>query len=219
MNWKTMVARIIAYVVFASFVLTGVASVAQQTAPSQTNPLTAVFPLTSKSPEARRLVEEALILYLDRVEQEQSNEILRKAVQVDPDFAMGHEFLAQISLDSAEQVAEQEKAFATRSHATSSEQSVIEWYQDAAEHKLIPAITKMNDVLNQYPHDKWVVWMTTWWLQNQAQYERSLAVYERSGITDSPGLINNMGYAYASIRQFDKAFTMMDKYVAALPNA
>jgi tetratricopeptide (TPR) repeat protein len=131
---------------------------------------------------------------------------------------MGHEVLAQISLDSAEQVGEQEKAFATRNHATSSEQLVIEWYQDAAEHKLIPAITKMNDVLNQYPHDKWVIWMATWWLQNQAQYERSLAVYERSGITDSPGLINNMGYAYASIRQFDKAFAMMDKYVAALPN-
>ena len=218
MTWKTMVGRMIASVVCASFLLTGVASVAQQTAPSQTNPLTAALPLTTKSPEARRLVEDALILYLDRVEQEQSIEILRKAVQIDPDFAMGHEVLAQISLDSAEQVGEQEKAFATRNHATSSEQLVIEWYQDAAEHKLIPAITKMNDVLNQYPHDKWVVWMTTWWLQNQAQYERSLAVYERSGITDSPGLINNMGYAYASIRQFDKAFAMMDKYVAALPN-
>jgi tetratricopeptide (TPR) repeat protein len=31
-------------------------------------------------------------------------------------------------------------------------------------------------------------------------------------------LINNMGYAYASIRQFDKAFAMMDKYVASMPN-
>ena len=189
-----------------------------QTVPQPTNALTAVFPLTSKSPEARRLVEEALILYLDRVEQQQSIEILRKAVKVDPDFAMGHEFLAQISLDSAEQVGEQEKAFATRNHATTSEQLVIEWYQDAADHKLISAITKMNDVLNQYPHDKWVVWMTTWWLQSQAQYERVIAVYERSGITDSPGLINNMGYNYAYVRQFDKAFAMMDKYVAAMPN-
>jgi tetratricopeptide (TPR) repeat protein len=194
------------------------AATAQETAPAQTNPLNAALPLTTKSPEAKRLVEEALTLYLDRVEQEQSIEILRKAVQIDPDFAMGHEFLAQISLDSAEQVGEQEKAFATRNHATNSEQLVIEWYQDAAEHKLIPAITKMNDVLNQYPHDKWVVWMTTWWLQNQAQYERSLAIYESSGITDSAGLINNMGYAYASIRQFDKAFAMMDKYVASMPN-
>ena len=212
-----MIGRTFAFLACASLLI-GIAAAAQETAPAQTNPLNAALPLTTKSPEAKRLVEEALILYLDRVEQEQSIEILRKAVQIDPDFAMGHEFLAQISLDSAEQVGEQEKAFATRNHATNSEQLVIEWYQDAAEHKLIPAITKMNDVLNQYPHDKWVVWMTTWWLQNQAQYERSLAIYERSGITDSAGLINNMGYAYASIRQFDKAFAMMDKYVAALPN-
>ncbi len=192
--------------------------VAEESAAPQTSPLSAALPLTTKSPEARRLVEEALTLYLDRVEQAQSIEILRKAVQVDPDFAMGHEFLAQISLDSAEQVGEQAKAFATRSHATTSEQLVIEWYQDAADHKLISAITKMNDVINQYPHDKWVVWMTTWWLQTQAQYERSISVYERSGITDSPGLINNMGYNYAYIRQFDKAFAMMDRYVALLPD-
>jgi tetratricopeptide (TPR) repeat protein len=205
-------------VIGIGLLLAAVAGTTQETAAHPSNPPTAVFPLTTKSPEARRLVETALTLYLDRVEQAQSIEILRKAVQVDPDFAMGHEFLAQISLDSAEQVGEQEKAFATRSHATSSEQMVIEWYQDAADHKLISAITKMNDVLNQYPHDKWVVWMATWWLQTQAQYERSIAVYERSGLTDSPGLINNMGYNYASIRQFDKAFAMMDKYVAALPN-
>src|SRR5579863_1308837 len=149
-------------------------AMAEETASAASNTPIAVFPLTTKSPEARRLVEEALDLYLDKVEQEEANNILRKAVQVDPDFAMGHEFLAQISLDSAEQVVEQQKAFTTRNHATNSEQLVIEWYQDAADHKLISAIPKMSDVVNQYPHDKWVVWMTTWWLQNQAQYERSL---------------------------------------------
>src|ERR1700719_4331293 len=95
--------------------VTGVAqqTVPQQNAPEQTTPLTAALPLSSKSPVARHLVEEALSLYLDHVEQPESIEILRKAVQVDPDFAMGHEFLAQISLDSAEQVDEQKKAFAT----------------------------------------------------------------------------------------------------------
>jgi len=209
--------RTITFLVGIGVLLAAVAVVAQQTVPS-TNSLSAVLPLTTKSPEARRLVEEALTLYLDRVEQAQSIEILRKAIKVDPNFAMGHEFLAQISLDSAEQVSEQEKAFATRHHASSSEQMVIEWYQDAADHLLISAITKMNDVLSQYPHDKWVVWMTTWWLQSQSQYERVIAVYEHSGITDSPGLINNIGYNYAYTRQFDKAFAMMDKYVVAMPN-
>ena len=216
MIYKTSIFKIAVSVICVS--LFSAATIAEETASPATNAPVAVFPLTTKSPEARRLVEEALDLYLDKVEQEQANEILRKAVEVDPDFAMGHEFLAQISLDSAEQVSEQGKAFATRNHATNSEQLVIEWYQDAGDHKLISAITKMNDVVNQYPHDKWVVWMTTWWLFNQSQFERASAIYEHSGITDSPGLINNMGYNYAAMRQFDKAFAMMDKYVALLPN-
>jgi hypothetical protein len=131
------------------------------------------------------------------VEQAEAIEMLRKAVEIDPEFAMGHEFLTQISLDPAEQVSEQQKAFATRNHASPGEQLAIGWYQDATDHKLISAIMKMNDLLSRYPHDKWVVWMTTWWLTTETQYERSIEVYERSGIADSPGLMNNMGYSYA----------------------
>ena len=179
---------------------------------------TPVLPLTSKSPEARRLAEQAMTLDLDQVEQAKAIEILRLAVKIDPDFAMAHEFLTQISLDPAEQVSEQQKALATRNHASAGERLAIEWYQDAMDHKLISAIVKMNDLLRQYPHDKWVVWMTTWWLTTETQYERSIEVYERSGIADSPGLMNNLAYSYAYLRQFDKAFALMDKYVAALPS-
>jgi tetratricopeptide (TPR) repeat protein len=193
------------------------AAMAQRTATASNHPQTAVLPLTTKTPEVRHLVDEAWTLYIDRVEQAQAIEKLRQAIKLDPDFAMGHELLGQISLDSAEQVNEQAKAFALREHASPAEQTVIEWYQDASDAKLIPAITKMNDVLGQYPHDKWVVWMTTWWLMTQTQYERSIAIYERSGINDSAGLMNNLGYNYAGIRNFDKAFAAMDKYVAAMP--
>jgi tetratricopeptide (TPR) repeat protein len=181
------------------------------------DPQKAVLPLTTRSPQARRLVNEAMMLYLDQVEQTQSIEILRAAIKIDPNFAMGHEFLAWVSLDPAEQVSEQQKAFDTRHLASPSEQLLIEWAQDAADHKLISAIMKMNDLVGQYPHDKWVVWITTWWLMQQTQYERSIAIFEHSGITEFPGLNNNMGYNYANLRQFDKAFQMMDKYVAELP--
>lgn len=177
----------------------------------------AVLPFTSKSPTARRMAEDSLTQYLDHVQQPEAIGTLRKAVKLDPQFAMGHELLAQISLDSAEQIGEQRKAFLNRRHATASEQLAIEWYQDAMDHKLISAITKMNDLLSQYPHDKTVVWMTSWWLMTQAQYERALAVYQRSGITDSPGLLNNMAYNNADLHRFDEAFALMDKYVAAIP--
>jgi tetratricopeptide (TPR) repeat protein len=177
----------------------------------------AMLPLTSKSPEAKRLVVEAMRVGLDLVEQEQSDVILRQAIKLDPDFAMAHLLLAQSSLDPAEQVTENAKAIALKGHASPAERLLIEWWLDASNHKLISAITKMNDVLSQYPHDKWVIFMVTNWLTTQTQYERAIAVYERSGITDSAGLMNNMGYCYAYMREFDKAFTLMDKYVAALP--
>lgn len=177
----------------------------------------AALPLTSKSPEARRIAKEAMELYLDQVEQAKAIDSLRKAIKIDPDFAMAHEFLTQISLDPGEQVSEQQKAFATRSHASAGEQLAIEWYQDALDHKLMSAIVKMNDLLRQYPQDKWVVWMTTWWLMTETQYDRAIQIYERSGICDSPGLLNNMGYSYAGLRKFDKAFALMENYVAVLP--
>ncbi len=201
---------------FFSFIVAGlgVASSFGQ----KSDPQTAVLPLTTKSVKVRHLLDEAWKLDLDEVEQTKAVEVLRRVVAIDPEFAMGHELLSQISLDPAEQVTEQNKAFATRSHASHPEQLVIEWLQNAAEHKLIPAITDMNDVLSQYPHDKWVVFLANWWLTTETQYERAAAVYENSGITDSPGLMNNTAYTYAYMRQFDKAFALMDKYIAALPD-
>jgi len=55
-----------------------------------------------------------LDLDLDQVEQTQAIEVLRKAVKIDPNFAMGHELLSQTSLDPAEQVASSQRAFACR---------------------------------------------------------------------------------------------------------
>jgi tetratricopeptide (TPR) repeat protein len=184
----------------------------------QNNSQTGALPLSSKSPQVHKLLQQAWDLGLDQVEQPKYVDVLRKIVKVDPNFAMGHELLAQNSMDPAEQIREQKKAFSLRKTASPPEVTIIEWYQDAADHQLIPAITKMNDVLSQYPHDRWVVYMANLWLTNQTQYERAAAVYEHSGITDSPGLMNNVAYDYAYMRQFEKAFALMDQYIAALPH-
>ncbi|MGA7079955.1 MAG: hypothetical protein WBQ43_03015 [Terriglobales bacterium] len=194
------------------------AATARKSTPKKAEAPPASLQFTTSSPEARQLVEKAQVLYLDKVEQTEAIEMLRKAVKLDPAFAMGHELLAQISLDSAEQLSEQALAFKYRDVASAPERVAIEWYQDAYDHKLLSAITEMNDLLTQLPSDRTVVWMTTWWLMTQQQYDRALAVYERSGIKDSPGLLNNMAYNYAYVRRFDKAFELMDQYISALPH-
>ena len=215
---RTMVCRAMAALLGVGLLLAAIVGMAQPTETPPTDPQTAVFPLTTKSPEARRLAEKGLWLYVDRLERAQSAETLRQALQIDPQFAMAHEFSALISQNSSDRVSEQQKAFASRNHASIPEQMAIEWFQDAADNKLMSAIPKMNALLRQYPHDKRVVWMAVWWLRRQTQYDRAIAVYEGSGITDSPGMMNHMGYVYAYVRQFDKAFTLMEQYIAALPN-
>jgi tetratricopeptide (TPR) repeat protein len=194
------------------------AAAPRKSAPKKAEAPPATLQFTTSSPEARQLVEKALAIYLDKVEQTEAIEMLRKALKLDPAFAMAHALLAQISLDSAEQLSEQALAFKYRDEASGPERLAIEWYQDAYDHKLLSSITEMNDLLSQLPSDRTVVWMTTWWLMTQQQYDRALAVYERSGIKDSPGLMNNMAYNYAYVRRFDKAFELMDQYVAALPH-
>ena len=180
-------------------------------------PTAAELPLTTKSPEARRLVVEGMAR-MDKMDERGTFEDLRKAIQIDPDFAMAHEFLSQKSQDPAERVSEQRKAFALRKLASPPEQLVIEWHQDAVDAKLVPAIEEMNQLLAQLPHDRLIVDMVTLWLDTQGQHERCIEVFEQSGITNSPGLMNLAAYWYAYLRQYDKAFALLDKYVAAMPN-
>lgn len=179
--------------------------------------LSSEMPLSAKSPHVFRLLDQAWILDSDQVEQAKAIEVMKQVVQAEPDFAMGHQILSRISLDPAEQISEQKQAFANLEHANAAEQIVINWFQSAADHKLIPAITSMNEALHKYPHDRWVVFLANSWLLEQTQYERAAAVYENSGITDSPGLLNHAAYTYANMRQFSKAFSLMDKYVALMP--
>ncbi|HZZ16574.1 MAG TPA: hypothetical protein VFE08_11490, partial [Candidatus Sulfotelmatobacter sp.] len=152
------------------------------------------MPLSAKSPHVFRLLDQAWVLDSDQGEQAKAIEVMRNVVKVEPEFAIGHEILAQISLDPAEQISEQKQAFAHRGTANADEQIVIQWFQNAADHKLIPAITSMNDVLHKYPHDRWLVFLANSWLMEQTQYERAAAIYENSGLTDSPGLVNNAAY-------------------------
>ena len=186
-------------------------------ASAQKVPRASEMPLSAKSAHVFLLLDQAWILDSDQGEQAQAIGVMRKVVKIEPEFAMGHEILAQISLDPTEQVSEQKQAFANRAHANAAEQIIIEWFQEAADHKLIPAITNMNEVLHQYPHDRWLVFLANSWLMEQTQYERAAAVYENSGLTDSPGLVNNAAYIYANMRQFSKAFALMDKFVSLMP--
>src|SRR5581483_6283807 len=97
-------------------------------APAQTKPTRTSKPvrqesisLSTKSAKVQRLLQQAWVLDSDTGEQQKAIETMRKVVKTDPKFAMGHEILAQISLDPAEQVREQRLATETKGNATRAE--------------------------------------------------------------------------------------------------
>jgi tetratricopeptide (TPR) repeat protein len=181
------------------------------------------LPITTRSKEARKLFDSGLVK-LENLHSIEGMQDLRKAAAMDPDFGMAEILISLESVDPAvdpeERVAWREKAKAARSKVTSGEQLVIDWMADSSEGKIVPAIQAMNSVLEAYPNDKMLAWMGGVWLENQQQITRAIPIFERATKLDSnfAAPLNELGYCYARVRNFDSAFAVMQRYIALLPS-
>src|SRR5215471_16945292 len=184
---------------------------------------TGILPITTKSQEARQLFVGALIK-LENLHGPEAMQDFRRAVKIDPDFAMASILISFNSVDqtvdSAEQVAARKQANAVKDKVSPGEQLVIAWLTNSSEGKMVPAIQNMNDVLSQYPNDKFLAWLSAVWVENQQQIRRAIPMFEHA-IELNPDFappMNELSYCYARVREFDKAFAMMQRYTALLPN-
>src|SRR5579871_3388628 len=196
--------------------LSGVA--AARDAAQQTPALT-LMSVTTKSEEARTLLRDGLrkwqILYTEEGLRE-----WRKAVELDPQFALAHTFLFFLSRDPVEQSSEREKALATKRFAGHEEQLIIDWLSSSMDGSWIPAIQAMNEAQQEFPGDRDLAWLAGRWLTGQQQWGRAAVTYERVVRLDPnfPEGWNSLGYCYARTRMFGKAFAAMKKYTGLLPN-
>src|SRR5215831_13778947 len=114
--------------------------------------------ITTKSPRAHKLFEQGLnkvaLLHFQAGLAD-----WREAAQTDPHFALAHIYLAFFSQDPAEQLAERDKALATRQYAGPEEQLIIDWIANASQGRLVPAILSLNDALERYKQDKYLAWL------------------------------------------------------------
>jgi tetratricopeptide (TPR) repeat protein len=187
------------------------------------SPAKGVLPITTKSPAARQLFVGALVK-LQNLHGPEAMQDFRKAIQLDPDFALANIIMSFESVDQtvdpAEKVAARERANAARTKVSRGEQLVIDWLTNASEGRMVPAIQAMNEALDEYPNDTFVAWLGAVWVENQQQIARAIPMFERV-IRLNPDFappLNELGYCYARTRNFDKAFATMQRYIALLPN-
>jgi tetratricopeptide (TPR) repeat protein len=176
--------------------------------------------LSTKSPKAHALFEQGLAK-IEVLHVQAGLENLRKSAQADPHFALAHIMLTFFSDDPAEQVAERDRALATRQYAGPEEQLVIDWLANASQAHWIPAIQAMNGALEHYPQDKHLAWLAGWWLAlAQNQSPRAVTMFERV-IKIDPNFAdawNEAAYCYAKAGDFDKAFADIKHYAELVPN-
>jgi Flp pilus assembly protein TadD len=176
--------------------------------------------ISTKSPQAHVFFEKAMHK-MEMLHTADGLDNFRSAVQADPQFALGHIFLTFFSQDPTEQVAEREKALATRASAGPEEKLIVDWLANASQAHWVPAIQAMNEALNSYPNDKHLHWLAGWWLQlNQNQSQRAVAMFERT-IKIDPQFAdawNEAAYCYAKQGDFDKAFADIKRYTELVPN-
>ena len=180
-------------------------------------------PVTTKSEEARKLFDGAVVK-LENMHGPDAMKDFRKAVKLDPDFAFANLMISFVTVDQnvdpAEQMAARDQAKAARPKVSHGEQFMIDWLTNSGEGKMVPAIQAMNQLIEEFPNDKLLMWMAGIWVENQQQITRAIPMFERVLKLDpnfAPPL-NEVAYCYARTRNFDKAFSAMQRYIQLLPN-
>jgi tetratricopeptide (TPR) repeat protein len=179
---------------------------------------TSSLPVTTSSAHARELYMKGIVdfenLYLERC-----NDDWRAAVKEDPNLALAWAWIAFNSSNPQEVSDARAKAKALAPKLTTGEQLMISWISKVQEGDFLGGITAMNDMLEMYPHDKHVLYLSGNWLLLENGDEQGLHIMQKALALDKnfPPALNDLAYLYARGRQFDKAFVAMDRYVALLP--
>ena len=197
------------------------AAAAPPVVPVSHNLLFGMLPVSSHSAEARKLVEQAISQY-ENVLLDQAVSTAHRAAEKDPHFALAFavwSFAARRNQPSAEAL---RRAEALTSRATPQEQLLVHWMTSVQKDDMLPAITATNDLLQRYPNDKHVLYLTSEWLYFQQDYERSRKIMEHVVELDPnfPPILNMLGYAYMESVDPNpvKAISFLQRYAQLQPH-
>jgi len=177
------------------------------------------MPITTSSPEARALFEQGIVAW-ENLRLPRAIDCWRSAIQKDPNFLLAHVYILERIPDPDQQAAEQKKVVALMDSVTPDERLMAEWVLAEDRNDIIAAVASMNELLARNPKDKHLLWFAALSLgAKYKQWERAAELSEQALKIDPDfaGALNNQGYNYAFLGQFDKAFPIMRHYIEVLP--
>ncbi len=179
----------------------------------------AKLPVTTASPEARKLFQRAL-QNLETRRRDEALQYLREANKADPYFAQALILISHLTPDPEEQRSTRVRAKQLVERVSPGERLLITWLAGVQEDNYVSAIIAMNDLLSQFPRDQRLAFLAGRWLVHQERYEQGIVVLERAVALapNYPAALNELGYAYAFSGNFEKGIAAMERYVALEPD-
>jgi tetratricopeptide (TPR) repeat protein len=179
------------------------------------------LPVSTRSVEARTLVEKALQDY-ENVMLDECITKTKEAADKDPQFALAYALWSFAARRDEPATAALAKANALAGNAPPEEQLLVRWMVATQSPDLLPAISLMNDMLKHFPDNKHVLYLSAEWLYFQQDYDRSRKLFEKALQSDPnfPPSLNMLGYAYIETGDPDpaKAKAALQRYAELLPN-
>jgi predicted Zn-dependent protease len=189
-------------------------------APISRQQLFGTLPLTTRSEEARNLLETAIDQY-ENVLLDSSAASASQAAEKDPHFALAYAVwsFAARRTQPAPDALQRAKVLVTR--ASPDERLLVNWMLDVQQGSMLSAIRTMNDLLARFPNDKHILYLTAEWLYFQQDYGRSRKMLEKTLQLDpnfAPSL-NMLGYASIETGDPDpgKAIAYLKHYASVRP--
>src|ERR1700743_1811800 len=186
-------------------------------APAAPRALFGVFPVATRSDDARKVGEKSIDQY-ENVLLDNSVATAKQATVRDPKFALAYAiwgYAANRTTPAPEAIKEARALLPT---AAPDEQLLVTWLLDVQEANNLAAINAMNDLRGRYPGDKHVLYLTAEWLYFQQDYARSKKMMERILDIDPnfPPALNMLGYAYVETGdpEPDKAINFLKRYAS-----
>jgi tetratricopeptide (TPR) repeat protein len=214
---KTIILRSVAAILLVNLYSGGLWAQSPGAAPAQDGHDR--MPITTSSPEARALFDEGIVAW-ENLHIRKAMECWQAAIQKDPNFLLPHLYMLERTPDFDKQAAEQKKITAMMSSVTLDERLMAEWILAENRNDVIAAVAAMNELMERNPRDKHLLWFAALSLGDKyKQWERAAEVSEQALKVDPDfaGALNNQGYNYAYVAQFDKAFLIMQHYIEVLP--
>ena len=176
------------------------------------------LPVTTSSAKARELFAKGVADY-ENLYLERCNDDWRAAAKEDPSLAVAWAWIAFNSGNPQEVSDARAKAKALAPKLSPGEQLMIAWISKVQEGDFLGGITAMNDMLEMYPRDKHLLYLSGNWLMLEDGNEQAQRIMEKALSIDKnfPAALNDLAYIDARNRQFAKALSAMDRYVALLP--